>query len=242
MELNFSIKKTTRILIIIILFLTFASLAGQYSKHVLGHDYLRGFVPLFNVNTEGNIPSWYTSFAILACAVLLAVIARARKTEGDPYAIYWTILALIFLYISVDEGAGVHDTLDFSLPSIGFVNSAPRYIRMLPVAILLIIFAVVYLKFLFYLPARTRLLIIVAGTIYVSGGFGMGFVMERYGTRHGWDNMSLEMLAAIEEFLEMIGIVIFIYALMSYMSGHVRDIRVRIVNGMTDASLDRNEG
>jgi hypothetical protein len=228
MELNFSTKKTTRMLFVVVLLLTIASLAGQYSKHILGHDHLRGFVPLFNVNTEGNIPTWYTSFSILLCAVLLFVIARARKIEGDRYSIYWMILGLIFLYISVDEGAGVHDALDFSLPSLGYITSAPRYIRMLPVAVLLLIFGLMYLKFLFYLPARTRLLFIVAGTIYVSGAFGMGFVMERYGTRHGWDNMTLEILAALEEFLEMIGIVIFIYALMSYMETHVKDIRVRI--------------
>jgi hypothetical protein len=228
MQLNFSTRKTTVTLLIVVLLLTFASLLGQFSKHVLGHDHLRGFVPLFNVNTEGNVPTWYTSFAILVCAVLLFVIARARKTEGDRYAIYWMILALIFLYISVDEGAGVHDALDFSLPSIGYVDSAPRYIRMLPVAVLLIIFGLMYLKFLLYLPARTRLLFIVAGTLFVGGAFGMGFVMERYGIRHGWNNMTLEILAAIEEFLEMIGIVIFIYALMSYMETHVKEIRVRI--------------
>jgi hypothetical protein len=231
MELNFSTRKTALTLLVVVLFLTFASLAGQFSKHVLGHDHLRGFVSLFNVNTEGNIPTWYTSFSILLCAVLLFMIARARKIAGDRYSIYWMILALIFLYISVDEGAGVHDALDFSLPSIGYINSAPRYIRMLPVAILLIIFGLIYLKFLFYLPARTRLLFIVAGTLFVGGAFGMGFVMERYGTRHGWNNMTLEILAAIEEFLEMIGIVVFIYALMSYMEAHVKDIRVRIGDG-----------
>lgn len=230
MELNFSTKKTTLILVVIVFLLTFASLAGQYSKHVLGHDHLRGFVPLFNVNTEGNLPAWYSSFAILLCAVLLFVIARARKIEGDRYSIYWMLLALIFLYIAVDEGAGVHDSLDFSMPSIGYVDSAPRYIRMLPVAILLLVFGILYLKFLFYLPARTRLLFIIAGTLYVGGAFGMGFVIGRYGESHGWNNMTLEMLAATEEFLEMIGIVIFIYALMSYMNAHLKDIRVRISN------------
>ncbi|MGB7925671.1 MAG: hypothetical protein WCF57_20700 [Pyrinomonadaceae bacterium] len=235
MELNFSTKKTTLILVVVVLFLTIASLAGQFSKHVLGHDHLRGLVPLFNVNTEGNLPTWYTSFAILLCAVLLFVIARARKSEGDRYSFHWMLLALIFLYISVDEGAGVHDALDFSLPSIGYLNSAPRYIRMLPVAILLLVFGFIYLKFLFYLPARTRLLFIVAGTLYVGGAFGMGFVMERYATRHGWDNMTLEMLAALEEFMEMIGIVIFIYALMSYMETHLKEMRVRIGDGAEKA-------
>lgn len=237
MEINFSPKRIVKILAVVVVLLTIASFAGQYSKHVLGHDHLRGFVPLFNVNTEGNVPTWFTSFEMLLCAGLLGLIAHARKLEGDRFALHWAVLALVFLYMSLDEGAGVHDVLDFSLPSVGYVNNAPRFIRMLPATIFLIVFALMYLKFLLNLPARTRLLFIVAGTIYVSGSFGMGFIMERVGLHYGWNNMTIETLAAMEEFMEMFGLLIFIYALMSYLSLHVKDIRIRF---LSDSGPTRN--
>ena len=40
--------------------------------------------------------------------------------------------------------------------------------------------------------------------------------------------MTYAMIATVEEFFEMQGIVVFIYALMSYMSSDLKEVRVRI--------------
>lgn len=50
--------RVTRWLSLVVACLVLASLAGQFSKYVLGHDRLLGLVPLFDLDREGNVPTW----------------------------------------------------------------------------------------------------------------------------------------------------------------------------------------
>ena len=93
----------------------------------------------------------------------------------------------------------------------------------------MVVFVFAYLRFLFGLPARTRRLFLVAGSLYVGGAIGIELVGGRHAYLYGTQNMGYEMIVTFEEFLEMMGIVVFIYALMSYMAEHLNEIRVFIV-------------
>ena len=66
-----SAGKCCRVLAIAVLCLTFAGGAIQFFKHILGHDYLLGLFPLFNLNSEVSIPTWYGSVSLLLCSLLL---------------------------------------------------------------------------------------------------------------------------------------------------------------------------
>jgi len=46
---------------------------------------------------------------LLLCAIFLEVIASAKKKASDDYAWHWQILALLFLGLSLDETAGLHE-------------------------------------------------------------------------------------------------------------------------------------
>jgi hypothetical protein len=89
-----------------------------------------------------------------------------------------------------------------------------------------LIVAVSYLTFLLHLPRRTMHLFILAGITYVGGALIMEMINARYADLHGSQNISYQMMTVAEEFLEMSGIVIFIYALLSYMASHVRSITI----------------
>lgn len=82
MTLAIDPARVTRCLSIVVGLLVVASLGGQFSKRVLGHDRLLGLVSLFNLDYEGNIPSWYSSIALLLAAGLLMVIARASWSSS----------------------------------------------------------------------------------------------------------------------------------------------------------------
>ena len=55
--------------------------------------------------------------------------------------------------------------------------------------------------------------------------------MEMFGASykgvHGEYNMTHSLITNVEEFLEMFGVIIFIRALLLYMSSHVKDVLVR---------------
>ena len=58
-----------------ILFLLLANITGIVFKFYVGHDYIYGLVPLFDFDAEKNIPTLYSSFAIIIASMFLAVIA-----------------------------------------------------------------------------------------------------------------------------------------------------------------------
>ncbi len=85
------------------------SLVGQYAKYVLGHDTLKGFVPLFYVDLESSVPTWYSSVALLLAAGLCALIARHHTVARRAYRRHWTALAALFVLLSLDEIAMLHE-------------------------------------------------------------------------------------------------------------------------------------
>ncbi|WP_235147946.1 MULTISPECIES: hypothetical protein [Fischerella] len=89
---------------------------------------------------------------------------------------------------------------------------------------LTLIFLLSYLKFLAHLPRKIRLLFFVAGTIFVSGAIGAEMFAGRYDELYSVENMNHAMITVVEEFCEMFGIVVFIYALLSYMNLNLTDV------------------
>ncbi len=93
---------------------------------------------------------------------------------------------------------------------------------------LVIFFAVKYFKFLLHLPKKTQHLFLLAATVYLSGTLGMemlGGILREYFGRLG---IITAIGILIEELLEMTGIVIFIYALLAYLSSFHERIHLKI--------------
>ena len=82
---------------------------------------------------------------------------------------------------------------------------------------LVILFALVYLRFLLHLPAGTRNLFILAGGLYVGGAL----IVDAVGANEWFQDkgITLAYLATgtLEELLEMQGVVVFIFALLRYL-------------------------
>jgi hypothetical protein len=220
-------RKVFLVLTLVAISLSIVSLAGQFSKYILGYPTLLGFVRLFDVGLDSNVPTWYSSVALLFCSLLLAFIATSPKTARTRYALYWKVLSAIFLYLSVDEVAMIHEhapsLLKLSVNRTGFF-----YYGWVVVGIpLTLIFALFYLKFLAHLPKKTRLLFVVAGTIFISGALGAEMFAARHDNLYGF-NMTYAMITAVEEFCEMFGIVVFIYALLSYINENLKEVNFGI--------------
>lgn len=91
-------------------------------------------------------------------------------------------------------------------------------------AAVVLVLALVYWPFLAGLPARTRRLFLAAGSLYVGGAVVMEAVYARAEDRYGRLNTPREqaVFTTIEEFSEMMGVVVLAYALISYTSTCVR--------------------
>lgn len=228
-KIYISPKKVILILSIIVLSLTAAHIGGQYYKDFIGGDpFLLKIVDKLDLDGESNnLPNWYQSSTLLLSSFLLAIVALIKKAEQDINVRYWAFLSLTFLYLSLDEMVSIHEQLtmpfrtSFDLGGVFFLS------WVIPAMVIVGIFALFYLKFLWRLPVQSRRLFIVAGTIYIVGAVGIEMLNGKYlelheaqimsATATGQITFNYALMTAVEEFFEMAGILIFIYALMSYL-------------------------
>ena len=227
MTIEISAKRVARTLLVIVLLLVLAGVAGQFSRSELGRPAGRGWIQKFDLNRENNVPTWYSTAILLLCSPLLAAIALAKTKQRDPYARHWQALAVIFLLLSLDEAASIHELvgarLRHTLPTSGVLLHA----WVIPASILVLITGLAYRKFMAALPARSRRLFVAAAALYVGGALGMEFIEGHYVGLYGNRNVIVVVIKTAKELLEMLGIVVFLYALMSYLRLHVGEVRVR---------------
>lgn len=221
-------RRISRFLVSVIAALIVASVAGQILNFHLGYSHAKGFVPLFFVDNEANVPAWYSSVTLLLCAILLAAIGTAKRQEGARFAGHWSVLAAIFLLLSLDEAAGIHELPIEPLKSAGIGGGFLYFPWVILGMVFVLVVGSAYLKFLFHLPIATRVRFIVAATLYVGGAIGMEMLGGRYADAHGTTNFAFTMFVTGEELMEMLGVLVFIRALLDYLASHCPTIQLRI--------------
>lgn len=171
---------------------------------------------LFSVNAERTIPTWYGALLLFFAAALLAFIAHAKRAGQDRYTRYWVGLVVVFLFLSMDEGAVIHeviaDTLQSELDLSGYLTFGWQLVYV-P---LVIVFALLYLRFLFHLPPRTRYLFMLAGAVYVGGAVVVEGISANQYDLGGGVSFDYLAIATVEELMEMLGVVVLIYTLLAY--------------------------
>ena len=209
--------------------LLFANLVCIYLKYVLGFTFHT--MQIFHFNVEGNIPSIYSATAIFFSAFLLWSIGKLEKEKTAKRTFYWKLLTFIFIFLAIDELISIHESFsDDSKDLLGDATAGGflHFAWIVPYAIIFGFLALFIIKFLFQLPPATRNLFITAGIVFVAGAVGMEMIGGRYVFYNGKEELAYALMVTLEEFLEMIGIVIFIYALGSYLVNNVTHKSVQL--------------
>jgi hypothetical protein len=228
--LRISPKSLARVLTVTVLSLTFVNIAIELLIYIQGYDRHLAFARLFTFKGNASVPKWFASSELLLSALLLATIAWVKIGEGDRYGRHWSALALIFCAISLEEAVGFHE-LAGELVGLVIHTSGLLYNTWTLLGIIFTpIVALIYSRFLFHLHPKTRGLFLLAAIFYVGGALGLEIIRGPYIEAYGVENMTYAMLKTFEEFCQMIGIVVFIDALLSYIGAHVKEIRVSIDN------------
>lgn len=231
MPITFSLIKFNRILAILFVVLTLAGFAAEISIHRLGDDWGFGLVPLVNLSYEGNLPTWYSATLLFVCALLLTVIARAKLAAGSPYRRHWAALGAIFLYLSLDEAALIHEMINQPLTESLGLGGVFYFSWVLPFGLFVLIFVVCYLRFLGHLPGRFRRRFVLAGAVYVGGALGTELPVSWWYERHGGDNLTYGLLNVAQESLEILGATLFCAALLAYIRQEVGELRIGFTGG-----------
>ena len=204
--LTLSSRLVPRLLVAVVVALLAMHLVLQYDRFHAAHTPWE-IQQLFDLDEEQSVPNWYSSAALGLAALLTALIgARARDDRG-PAAPRWRAMAWILLYLSFDEVAGLHET----------VNSLSPISWTIPFGLLALVVGAWLLPFVWRLPPATRFGIIAAGVIYVTGAVGIELVSSQFFDESNKRQFDYAFFTVAEEGMEMLGIVVLIRTLLKHM-------------------------
>src|SRR5688572_22379392 len=211
-EVGIRVASVQRALVLALIFICSLGLSAEILHHGPYPDASEEIVGLLSLSYEGNLPTWYSSALLLACSALLALIARGAADHRRR----WTLLAVLFGYLSIDESVGLHEQLN-SLVELG----GPLYYGwILPAAAIVVALGLAYLRFVIALPAPTRRRVILAGCLYVGGALLMEIPLGLWTEAHGDGNLGYALIDFAEESLEMTGASLFLVALLRHAAHH----------------------
>jgi len=196
---------------------------GWQLVNYYGDGQLLGPLMRFHLDKERNIPTLFSTLLLLSAAALLFHIRHHERMQRSRDAAKWTVLAIGFLYIAIDEFGHIHELLIrpgqelLGDRSLGLFY----YTWVIPAIAILLVLAVYFLGFLLRLPARTRMAFIIGGTLFVGGSIGFEMLEGRHDELHGERNLTYMAYVTIEEALEMTGVIVFINALLHYIDQHI---------------------
>ncbi len=182
----------------------------------------RRIAQLVHFNSEESLPTLFSTLILLVSAFLLIVISRFHKTERTGHLL-WAGLAMIFLFLAVDESITIHELISGKLREHFDFSGIFYFAWIIPYGLALILIMLVYFRLVINLPRKIMWLFIASGLIYVAGaiGFemigGQEFELDSRAAKN-WRNMNYLVITTMEELLEKLGISLFIYSLLEYIS------------------------
>lgn len=223
MDIELKTGAVARFLFLMAATLTLAHVVAKLTEIYLGRTY---GLYLFDFDREQSIPRLFSSVTLLLCCGLALFIALTRKKTSRRSMLVWSGLALFFLGLAVIEYTATHEYLVVLTQSALHLSKNQFYL--LASGILLVVFPVTYLRFLRLLPRRQMILLAVGGIAFVVGAFGIDLIDAYLDTFLAQYTLAYLAFSTLEEVAEMAGIIIFVYALLSYLSLDSTSFRVKI--------------
>ena len=170
---------------------------------------------LLDVNSESNVPTWWSTALLLAGAALAAVCASVAP--AGPVRRGWGSLAGLFAAVSLDEAAALHerflDPLGEALLGGADAGGLLHFAWLAPGVAVLVIAAAAAVRLLAPLPRVTRRALLVAVSVWVAGAFlleaASGVVFRAVGGTEPYVLVTL-----LEEGAEMTGVALAVRAVL----------------------------
>ena len=196
---------------------------------------------LFNITREDGLASWFavtqTVFVALTAWILWAI--NRKHALSSSRLIGWLIVAIFFTYMAVDDGAVVHERLGsaFKASEGGQVNfmSYPWQLLLAPVFAAMGLFLVVFLRREMPRPSdRVRIMAAItcfAVAMYMDFIEGMDGGYDKLVEIFSWSDETIRHFAkSIEEFIEMLGMTLFLITFLGQIAHRTKEINIQFKN------------
>jgi hypothetical protein len=164
---------------------------------------------LFDLDSEGNIPAWFSSCQLFTVAISFFSCARRKGTDSRPSRVLFILAGMGALYVSSDETAQIHEKVH-ALIGARYIDWVPAFaaqnffLVMVFVAVLVSIGQMLSHDALAMWTHHRRIVLLTA--LGVAIGLTGGMVVEALGYRIPATRPILYRVeVTIEEFMEMSG-------------------------------------
>lgn len=198
-------------------FFTITHLVAGIFHTVVGNSLSQEVYRFFNIGADQNLPTLFATIQwLLASAVSWYIAFSLSKTKKHFRG--WFAISLISMFIAADEYLMLHELTIEPVRALIPDYSFLWFAWVIPYGILTLVLAAVLSGFMFSLPGRTMTLLFIAGVIFVTGALGFEMLGAVQVASDNDASITYAALYTCEEVLEMIGVSIFIYALLDYIS------------------------
>jgi hypothetical protein len=128
LDLSIDLGRAVRLLSVVIATLVATATIVTIVTHRLeasNHHELAQLINRFDLGFEPSVPNWYSSVNLMACSILVAVIARAKETRRDRWVGSWRVMAFLFALLAVGKGVRLNEIVNRAVYS--FVDSQERF-------------------------------------------------------------------------------------------------------------------
>ncbi|MFC7505894.1 hypothetical protein [Nocardioides sp. GCM10030258] len=184
-----------------------------------------GLIRQFDLNAEGNLAAWFSSFLLICSAALCLLVAQVRRLRQEAIAGRWAILSAFLLVMAIDETAQLHDMASRPLRNGLGLDFGVLYFAWLIPALLIVGGAAFYFApVVRNLSDAIRPQLIVAVVVYLAGAVGFEMVGGSV-VDEGRQSLTYLAVMTLEESLEILGGFLFLTALLN----QVRELRPALV-------------
>lgn len=169
---------------------------------------------LFALNAEQNIPTFFSGFLLLMNAMLLDAVRRGRRAVSRPYRM-WGFLSALFVFLSFDELSRFHENISVPLPEAVNATGLFHFSWIVVYGAAVLVLALCFLPEWRRLAAPVRRWFMLAAAAYMTGAVGFEMLGGARFAATGGGDVLYALAYTAEEALEMAGLILLVYALLS---------------------------
>ena len=213
---HLSPKKVVNFLYKIGIFLVFAHLIGVFSKYCFRHPKVYGLIPFFDLDKEQNIPSLFSTGLFSLNSILFLLIWRVKRHTDKRYRV-WLFLSGLFFFLILDEFCEIHESISTPFKSALNTSGFLAFAWVIPYGIAGILLSIYLFRFVWSQDKKIRNLFILSALSYFIGAIGFEMLGAAYSTSKECD-IVCGLLTMCEESLEMNGLIMLVYTLLSVLN------------------------
>ena len=181
-------------------------------------------ISFFDLDEEESFGTWFSTIILLAAGLLTLFHAKYCHNILKRWHFCWWLLGIGFFVLSADEVVAFHEFVNTIVEDTHWTTFG---------ALLVVVLGFLFLPFLVALPLQTRVLFLVSGFIYVGGAIGVEWATIWYEENDLLDTLAYNLWNALEEFLEMAGVILYINAMLIHIAANRKEAVIQLQFGQT---------